>query len=255
MSVVLNIEEIAARLDQAAQGARLTHQLEAPIPLDTAYEIQAMALRRRTQRGERISGLKMGFTSRAKMAQMGISEMIFGRITEAMAVEEGASVAASRFIHPRVEPEIAFILGRSLAADASLPEARAAVAAVAPAIEIIDSRYADFRFSLPDVVADNASAAGYVLGLPVSPDTDIANLGMALFVDGVAREIGSSAAILGNPWRSLVAAAKFAGRYGFDLRAGDVVLAGGATAAIGVGAGSSIRLETQGMGSVSFTML
>ena len=248
-----DLAAIAATLDQAACRAEAVPQIATPIGLDEAYAVQDMALRLRLARGERMVGMKMGFTSRAKMAQMGIDEMIFGRLTSTMQVEEGAATPRARYVHPRVEPEIAFLLKRRLCGNVSHLEAVAAVEAIAPAVEIIDSRYKDFRFSLSDVVADNSSSSGFVIGAAHSPDLDIANLGMAFWVDGALREIGSSAAILGNPWRSLIAAARFAERYGFELHPGDIVLAGGATAAVAATEGSTVRLETQNLAPVAFS--
>jgi 2-oxo-3-hexenedioate decarboxylase len=245
---------IAERLDNAAVTARATPQIGDTLSLEQAYHVQEMLIHRRMVRGEAMVGMKMGFTSRAKMVQMGIDEMIFGRLTSGMVVEEGGQVRHAGFVHPRVEPEIAFLLRRKLVGKVSHLEALSAVEAIAPAIEIIDSRYENFKFSLADVVADNSSSAGFVVGAAQTPDLDIANLGMVLWVDGVAREVGSSAAILGNPWRSLIAAARFAEAYGFELNPGDIVMAGGATAAVAVPAGARIMLETQNMAPVAFTM-
>jgi 2-oxo-3-hexenedioate decarboxylase len=250
---VSDLAGIAATLDQAMQRAEAVPQLQAQIGLDEAYAVMDMALRLRVGRGERIVGMKMGFTSRAKMVQMGIDEMIFGRLTDAMQVEEGGATPRARYVHPRVEPEIAFRLKRSLAGRVTHLEALAAVEAIAPAVEIIDSRYRDFKFSLSDVVADNSSSSGFVVGAARTPDLDISNLGMAFWVDGVLREVGSSAAILGNPWRSLIAAAAFAERYGFELRPGDIVLAGGATAAVAAGEGARVLLQTQNLSPVAFS--
>ncbi len=158
---------------------------------------------RRLGRGERQVGMKMGFTSRAKMLQMGIDDLIWGRLTSGMRVEEGSTIKLSSYVHPRVEPEIAFLLKRPLAGDVTASEALAAVEAIAPALEIIDSRYQNFKFSLPDVIADNASSSGFVIGAWNAPNSDIGNLGMVMSFDGKAQHMGSSAAILGNPLRAL----------------------------------------------------
>jgi 2-oxo-3-hexenedioate decarboxylase len=130
--------------------------------------------------------------------------------------------------------------------------ALAAVGGLAPALEIIDSRYRDFKFSLTDVIADNSSSSSFVVGPWASPDTDISNLGMILEVDGEAKQIGSSAAILGHPIRSLVAAARIADAAGEPLQAGDIVMAGGATAAVALERGQHIRLVAQYIGRVEF---
>jgi 2-oxo-3-hexenedioate decarboxylase len=196
----------------------------------------------------------MGLTSRAKMQQVGVSEVIWGRLTDAMRLEEGGVLSRGRYVHPRVEPEIAYIIGKPLAGEASAAEALAAVEAVAPAMEIIDSRYQNFKFSLPDVIADNSSSSGFYVGAWARPDTDVANLGIIVEVNGRAVQIGSSAAILGNPIRSLVSAARLVGRAGECLLPGDIVLAGGATAAHALTPGEHVRTVFQRLGAVSFSV-
>ena len=249
---MLDVMDLAARLDTAARHAEATPQLAEPLSIEDAYRVQAASLARRYQRGERRIGIKMGFTSRAKMAQMGIEEMIWGRLTDAMLIEDGGAIRFAAYVHPRVEPEIAFLLKAPLAAKVTPAAALAAVEAVAPALEIIDSRYKDFRFSLTDVVADNSSSSSLVVGPWAPPDSDLANLGMILSIDGEARQIGSSAAILGHPLRSLVAAARLAAAAGEPLEAGDIVMAGGATAAEALAVGQHVRLEVQKLGRVEF---
>lgn len=252
----MDIDAAAAALDEARTAASPIARLSAGqrFDLDVAYRIQAAGVARRLERGERRSGAKMGLTSRAKAAQMGVEEPIYGRLTDAMLVEEGGMANASAFIHPRVEPEIAFLLGAPLTGNVSPAEAYRSVAAIAPALEIIDSRYADFKFSLTDVVADNGSAAGYVVGPWCRPDHDIANLGMVLEFDGRAVQIASSAAILGHPMRSLAAAARLAAATGERLEAGWIVLAGGATAAEALTPGTSVRLCVEKLGRSGFSI-
>ncbi|HMC47025.1 MAG TPA: 4-oxalocrotonate decarboxylase, partial [Caballeronia sp.] len=159
-----NILDYATLLDDAARNANEVPQFDAEgrLSLDDAYAIQAASIERRVTRGEHRVGVKMGFTSRAKMVQMGLSDVIWGRLTAGMQIEEGTAVDFSRFVHPRVEPEIAFVLKHPLSGNVTAPEALAAVEAIAPALEIIDSRYKDFKFTLPEVIADNASSSGFV---------------------------------------------------------------------------------------------
>lgn len=250
------IEQLAERLDTAARTAVATPQLDQPagFGLDQAYAVQAASLRRRFARGERPVGMKMGFTSRAKMIQMGLSDMICGRLTDAMLVEEGGSIRFADFVHPRVEPEIAFLLDKPLSGRVDAMQARDAVRAMAPALEIIDSRYRDFKFSLTDVVADNSSSSAYVVGPWQRADADIANLGIILSVNGRGAGFGSTAAILGHPIRSLVAAARMSAERGFPLQAGDIVLAGGATAAATLHPGDHVLLEMEALGRVQFSV-
>jgi len=248
------IAEYAARLDEAARTAVAINQIdpESNMSLDDAYRIQAASIARRLGRGERQVGMKMGFTSRAKMLQMGIDDLIWGRLTSGMRVEEGSTVKLSSYVHPRVEPEIAFLLKRPLAGDVTASEALAAVEAIAPALEIIDSRYQNFKFSLPDVIADNASSSGFVIGAWNAPNSDIGNLGMVMSFDGKAQHMGSSAAILGNPLRALVAAARLAAQAGEPLQAGAIVMAGAATPAEWLMPGTYVRLDVQHLGSIGF---
>jgi 2-oxo-3-hexenedioate decarboxylase len=158
------------------------------------------------------------------------------------------------YVHPRVEPEIAFLLKAPLTGRVTLPAALAAVEAVAPALEIIDSRYENFKFSLTDVVADNTSSAGFVVGPWGDPRIDVSNLGMLMEIDGVPVQIGSSAAVLDHPARALVAAARLAAHYGEALNAGDVIMSGGATAAEPLAAGQRVRLQVERLGAVSFAV-
>jgi 2-oxo-3-hexenedioate decarboxylase len=194
----------------------------------------------------------MGFTSRAKMLQMGLSDVIWGRLTADMQIEEGTAIDFARFVHPRVEPEIAFVLKRSLDGDVTAPQALAAVEAVAPALEIIDSRYKDFKFTLPEVIADNASSSGFVIGPWCDPHVDLSNLGLTLNLDGRVVQVGSTAALLGHPLRSLVAAARLSARAGEPLQAGWVVMAGGATPAEWIKPGQHVSVDIERLGSACF---
>lgn len=248
----INLDALAARLDSAAFTATATPQLEQSISLEQAYAIQKLSIARRLQRGERGIGIKMGFTSRAKMQQMGVSDLIWGRLTSSMLVEDGGSIRLQDYVHPRVEPEVAFLISRPLSGRVTAPQALAAVEAVAPALEIIDSRYENFRFSLTDVVADNSSSSSFVVGPWSSPQTDLDNLGLVMAFDGSAQAFGSSAAILGHPLRSLVAAARVVAEAGESLQPGDIVLAGGATAACALRAGIHVSLEMQSLGRCGF---
>lgn len=247
-----DIATLAERLDGAAFNAAATPQLEAPISLDEAYAVQRAGIARRLARGETRVGVKMGFTSRAKMVQMGVSDLIWGRLTDGMLVEDGGAIALSGYVHPRVEPEIVFLIGRPLAGRVTVPQALAAVDAVAPSLEIIDSRYENFRFSLTDVVADNSSSSGFVVGPWSRPDVDLSNLGLVMAFDGRPQAFGSTAAILGHPLRSLVAAARVVAEAGERLSPGDLVLAGGATAASALVAGSFVSLEMETLGRCGF---
>ncbi|MBV5263005.1 2-keto-4-pentenoate hydratase [Pinisolibacter aquiterrae] len=249
---------LAQIVDEAARTAVAIPQLTDTLPdltVDDAYAIQALSVARRRARGERRAGFKMGLTSRAKMIQVGVSEVIWGRLTDAMRLIEGGDLHRAAYVHPRVEPEIAYILKKPLEGEVTAAEALSALEAIAPAVEIIDSRYRDFKFALPDVVADNSSSSGFFVGSWSSPSTDVTNLGIVMEVDGRPVQIGSTAAILGNPIRSLVAAARLVAKAGERLEPGDIVLAGGATAAHALVPGMHVKTTFQRLGTVAFNVV
>ncbi|MFH8589199.1 2-keto-4-pentenoate hydratase [Streptomyces celluloflavus] len=250
MTPAETIGVLAERLDTAQTSRTDTPSLADTheFGIDDAYAIQAALLARREARGERIVGVKLGFTSKAKMAQMGVSDVIVGRLTDGMRIADGDDVDLSRFIHPKAEPEVAYRLCRDVDLDDPLTDIESCVDALAPAIEIIDSRYRDFRFTYTDVVADNTSAAGFVIG-PWRPVESVANRAVRLRT-GETEAVGSTAAILGDPVHALHALLDMCRRRRIPLRAGQVVLAGAATAAVPLAAGVT-TCEVAGIGSVT----
>ena len=241
------VSKLALLLDQACRTAVAMAQ---PTEEFDPYEVQREVIDQRLARGERVTGVKLGFTSEAKRRQMGVHDLILGRVTDAMAVPDGGTVDLGRFIHPRVEPEVFYLVGRRIesVADALAP---GAVTAVAPGIEIIDSRYENFKFSLDSVIADNTSAAGYVVGpwQPYNPRDW--NLGVVFELSGRPVHTGSTSAILGDPRRAVLEAARLAEQTGLTIEAGSLLLAGAATPAEPFRAGVHVRVEIQGLGSVS----
>ncbi|TDC70426.1 4-oxalocrotonate decarboxylase [Actinomadura sp. GC306] len=244
-----DVHALAARLDDAARDVRAIPRLTEEAPLDeaAAYAVQRAGIELRRRRGERLAGVKMGFTSRAKMVQMGVDDVIWGLLTDRMLAE--SSVDVSGLIHPRIEPEIAYLIGREVRSPA---EAESAVAGVAVGFEVLDSRYADFKFTLPDVIADNASAARFGFGA-WHPPRDVSNIGLLVEIDGRTVQTGSSAAILGDPARSLRAAARVALGAGMTLEPGWIVLAGAATAAVPLPKDAHVRVTGAGLGAVEVT--
>ena len=142
----------------------------------------------------------------------------------------------------------------ALSGEVTRGEALAAIDAVAAALEIIDSRYENFRFALGDVIADNASSSAFVTGPWLAADTDVSDVAMTMRVDDAVAETGTSAAILGDPIRSLVAAARLAGAAGLVLQPGWTVMLGGATAAAAIGDARTVSLDAGHLGRVGFTI-
>ena len=252
------LQEFARRLDDAAQNAStvtmLTAEYEAMSSRD-AYLIQRALVAHRVERGAPLIGMKMGLTSLAKMAQMGVHEPIYGHLTSDMRLSADGTLDTSQHGHPRAEPEIAFILGRPLEGPTSAAEALEAVSGVCAAIEVIDSRYRDFKFTLRDVIADNASSARFVLGpiLRAPQEIDLGNLGIVFEINGEVVGTGSSAAILEHPAKSLAALANMLTAHDERLEAGQVILAGSATAAVAVKPGDRVRALVDGLGEVAFS--
>jgi len=221
---------------------------------DDAYAIQDDILRRKLARGARLIGLKAGLTSHAKMKQMGVDSPVFGFLVDSFSVPEGAEVKVKELIHPKVEPEIAFVLKRALKGPGChIGAVLAATDFVLPGIEVIDSRYRDFKFDLKSVVADNTSAARFVVGgRAMRPDRiDMRTLGVMMEKNGEVVSIGAGAAVLGHPAAAVAALANHLGRRGQEIPAGAVVLSGGVTEAISVEPGDHVGLRIQHLGSVS----
>lgn len=223
------------------------------LDLATAYSIQDETLRRRVERGERLVGVKLGLTSVAKQRTMGIDRPLVAWLTDAMMLAPGEPIGGD-VIHPRAEPEIVFVLKHRLEGPGvTAIEALSAVGSVCSGIEVIDSRFADFRFQLPDVVADNASSARFVLG-PVT--TQPASLDLSLeacvfSIDGSVVASATGAAVQGHPAQALAFAANTLAERGLALEAGWIVLTGGMTDAAPMPPGTSATAEFTHLGTVT----
>jgi len=225
--------DIARQLDEAAKHAVSVPQVAEihKINLEDAYKIQRLSMDRRYQRGEKSIGIKLGFTSRAKMKQMGVSDMIWGWLTDNMLYQDSEVLPLRKFIHPRAEPEICFVASKEINRALNIEEAKGHIGSLAVAIEIIDSRFQNFKFTLEDVVADNCSSSALVVGERLPIDTNLRDVSMQLIINGEERQSGNTDAILGDPWESVVAASRLVAETGMSLPAGSLIMAGAATAA------------------------
>jgi len=218
------------------------------LDLATAYAVQA----RLRADAPPLAGWKLGVTSRAKQQQVGVDAPVYGHLSEDLALDLGEPLRVAAHVQPRGEPEIAFVLGRDLAGPAvTANDVLRATEAVAAAVEVLDSRFADYRFTVPDVVADNASAGRYVIGAPVSPvGIDLRLVGVVLEHRGEVVATASGAAALGHPAAAVAWLARALTAVGEGLRAGQVVLSGGLTAAVPLRAGDTLVATVDRLGSV-----
>lgn len=225
------------------------------LTIKEAYAIQdGLLARKLLESNTRTVGVKLGLTSKAKQEMMGVNEAIYGYLHNDMLAYEWEAINFTDLIHPKVEPEIAFLLAEDLQGEnITAEDVLNATKYVAPALEIIDSRYKDFRFTLVDVVMDNCSSAKFVVGSKwVSPDAiDLGNIGMLMSRNGEVKQTGSSAAVLGHPATAIAWAVNELGALGKGLKKGDIVLSGAMSEAISFEAGDSIIAEFDGLGSVS----
>lgn len=241
---------LEAELTRSAQP-RLTGDWP-DLEVETAYRIQDLALGLRLERGEALVGVKLGLTSRAKQEQMGVDSPITAWLTDAMALATGEAPPFERLMHPRIEPELAFVMGDRLTGPGVTVEmALAAVEYVCAGMEVLDSRYEGYSFLLPDVVADNASASRFTLGTvsrtPAS--LDLVAETCVLDVDGACQS-ASGAAILGHPGEALALAANVLALRGHSIEPGWIVLTGGLTDAVPISAETLVRASFGNLGTL-----
>jgi 2-oxo-3-hexenedioate decarboxylase len=219
----------------------------------TAYRAQQFFVQSKLDAGETFVGYKLGLTSRNKQRAMGLDAPLYGRVTSGMIATHGDPVRLDRFIHPRVESEIAFLLARDVETPATVTSVLAATDVVFGAVDVLDSRYESFRFTLSDVVADNASAGAFYLG-PVArrPDElgDLRLLGCVVRVDGEVAMTAAGAAVMGHPAASVAWLADQLAAEGEGLRAGQLIFSGGVTAPVPVVAGRSVTFEFDALGAI-----
>ena len=224
------------------------------ITFDDAYDIQWEIRRRKIQRGNKIVGMKMGLTSWAKMAQMGVDTPVYGFLADYFSIPDGGEVDTSSLIHPKIEAEIAFVTKQDLKGlGCNIAQVFAATDFVIPAVEVIDSRYKNFKFDLLSVVADNTSSARFICGGKMANvnEVDLKTVGVVVEKNGEVVEVGAGAAVLGHPASSVAMLANMLSSRGEYIPAGSFIMTGGITAAISVNPGDNICVKYQNLGSIS----
>lgn len=254
---IQKMDECLNRVDRAEKERKELIKLTEEFPdltVEEGYLIQERLIARRIGEGHRISGWKLGLTSVAKQKMMGVYEPSFGTLFDYMQLEEGQPLKISELIHPKAEPEIAFYLKEDIEGPGVTgAQVLEATQYILPAIEIIDSRYKDFKFTLPDVVADNSSSARYILGgRPSRPeDLDLSLMGLVFTKNGEVETTGAGAAVLGHPATAVAWLVNKLYARGEKLRKGDVVLSGAITEAILIQPGDVFQANFEKLGSVT----
>ena len=251
--------ETAARLLREAYAGGAIPPLRGyldPVDADGAYAVQEINTRLWQAQGRRIVGRKAGLTAKAVQTQLGVDQPDFGVLFEDMAVADGGHLDPARAIQPKAEAEIAFVLGADLpSADTTPDEVAAAVASVHAAIEIVDSRIAEWKISFADTVADNGSSAFFVLSREgkALAGLDISTAGMVMEVNGEIASLGVGAAALGHPLNAAAWLARTLAARGEPLKAGDILLAGALGPMVALQPGDHVVARVGGLGSCSFT--
>ena len=249
-------DELAADLAQAERSREPIVPLTVAYPdidIVDAYEIQLINIRQRVAEGARVLGHKVGLSSKAMQQMMGVDEPDYGHLLDEMQVFEHTPVHTGRYLYPRVEVEVGFILADDLpGADCTEDDVLAATEALVPSIELIDTRITEWKIALCDTIADNASSAGFVLGeARVSPaDVDVQMIEAVLTRNGDLVAEGRSDAVLGNPVTAVAWLARKVESFGVRLKKGDIVLPGSCTRAIDVRAGDEFVADFAGLGAV-----
>ena len=258
------IQELAAELQQAEQSGVQVEHFSKRFPdmtIADGYAISRAWVRMKIAAGRVVRGHKIGLTSRAMQQASQITEPDYGTLLDDMFIPQGSDIAANRFIAPRVEVELAFVLGRRLQGpDVTIFDVLAATDYVVPAIEIIDARIEQFdRHSKAmrkvfDTIADNAANAGIITGgRPVKPDAvDLRWVSALLYKNGVIEESGVAAAVLNHPATGVAWLANKLAPWGEFLEKGEVVLAGSFTRPTNAAAGDTFHADYGPLGSIAF---
>ncbi len=254
----MTIAAAAERLRQAMRTKQPCPPVRDLIGRDdvsTAYAVQRLLVEERLAAGAEVVGRKIGLTSPAVQQQLGVDRPDFGVLFADMEIANGGVVPDGVLLQPKIEAEVAFVLGRDLDELIDDASVRDAVEFVVPALEIVDSRIADWDISFGDTVADNASSGLFVLGderLPLAK-VEPADVQMTLRLDGEQASQGSGRACLGDPLNALAWLARTARELGEPLRAGQIILSGALGPMVAVTSGARVEAELSGLGRVSVT--
>ncbi|NPC54593.1 2-keto-4-pentenoate hydratase [Caenimonas soli] len=251
-----NIDCAARALREAASSGNFVPPLRESYPgLDAAgaYAIQRINTEHRLKQGRRVVGCKIGLTARAVQAQLGVDQPDFGMLFDDMGFGDSDPVPMAHLHQPKVEAEVAFVLGRDLAMpNPGHADVLQAIEYVLPAVEIVGSRIANWNIRFVDTVADNASSGAYVLGSTprLLREVDLQLCGMVMTRRGEPVSVGAGAACMGHPLNAVAWLARTMAALGHPLRAGDLVLSGALGPMVPVSAGDVFDVRIYGLGAV-----
>ena len=250
-------DELASRLREAYRSGAVPPLRDGLDPLDMAgaYAVQTINTRYWESQGRRIVGRKAGLTAKAVQMQLGVDQPDFGVLFDDMRIADGGRLHPGACLQPKAEAEIAFVLGTDLpSTQTTAEETAAAVATVHAAIEIVDSRIADWKITFADTVADNGSSAFFVLAEEGHslPGLDLWSAGMVMEINGTIASLGAGAAALGHPLNAAAWLARTLAERGEPLKAGDVLLAGALGPMVAIHPGDQVRAVMGGIGTCSF---
>lgn len=255
------IQETAKYLYDAEKNkqdiTKITAERLPNLTIKEAYVIQEELVKQKLDDGHKIVGPKMGLTSEAKLKQMNVTDPIYGYVFDYMIVNDGDLVDMKDYIHPKAEPEIGFVLKSNLKGpNVTKEQVLEATEYVFPAVEIIDSRYENFNFTMSDVIADNTSARGAVFGTTLKKveDLELDLIGATLSINGEIASLGAGAAVLGHPANAIARLANMLAEKGEEVQAGQPIMAGGITAAVLLSQGDHVQAKFDGLGEVNFFM-
>ncbi|WCK52317.1 fumarylacetoacetate hydrolase family protein [Aneurinibacillus sp. Ricciae_BoGa-3] len=254
MDKTVRFAQHLAEAERAGRGVSPLTELDANLTIEEAYQVQLHTIQNKVESGQKIVGKKIGLTSRAMQTLLGVDQPDYGHLLDDMVVENGEEIAFSRVLQPRVEAEIAFVLKKNLVGPkVTTSDVLLATDYVLPALEIVDSRVANWKIKLQDTVADNASSGLYVLGgkpLRVN-QLDMSLTGVVFYKNGEIMNTGVGAAALGHPATCVAWLANKLSEFGIHLQAGEVILSGALSAAVNAEPGDHFHARFAHLGEVS----
>ncbi|WP_026690945.1 2-keto-4-pentenoate hydratase [Alteribacter aurantiacus] len=242
--------------EKKRDGMKPLTELNPHLTIDDAYQVQKETIKRKLEKGKRIVGHKIGLTSLAMQQLLGVDEPDYGHLLDDMKVENKGVVSFNQVMQPKAEAEIAFVLKKDLTTKSiTIADVLEATDYVVPAIEVVDSRIADWKIKLPDTIADNASSGLFVIGdqrFKVE-DIELESIKMKAYKNGDFVNEGTGKDVLGHPAACVAWLGEKLAEVGGSLKAGDIILSGALSAAVDMKPGDTFHADFDHLGTVKIT--